>query len=105
MAKLLIIVMLCCTTSAIADPLSVLGKPVAGMQTLSPCWPTTTLHKLINSAGFALQSQGILTASIDPARPAFLMFTKNDGRFIAIVRQQEKSISCVIAAGDSLGTL
>jgi hypothetical protein len=55
--------------------------------------------------GFALTSQGILTASIDPSRPAFVMYEHRDGRFIAIVRQHKQGVSCVIAAGNDYGSL
>tara|TARA_R100000005_G_scaffold89411_1_gene59933 strand:+ start:180 stop:407 length:228 start_codon:yes stop_codon:yes gene_type:complete len=75
------------------------------MQTLSPCWLSEAFGQLIKQSGFSVTVQGLLTESIDPARPAFVMYTHSDGRFIAVVRQQRRGITCVMAAGDGADSL
>tara|TARA_Y100001938_G_scaffold35611_1_gene48983 strand:- start:226 stop:543 length:318 start_codon:yes stop_codon:yes gene_type:complete len=90
---------------ATASPLGELGRPAAGMQTLSPCWLSEAFGQLIKRSGFTVTVQGLLTESIDPARPAFVMYTHRDGRFIAVVRQQRRKITCVMAAGDEANSI
>lgn len=90
---------------ASASPLGELGRPTAGMQTLSPCWVSAAFSELIKRSGFVVSVQGLLTESIDPARPAFVIYTHSDGRFIAVVRQHRRGITCVMAAGDEANSL
>ena len=101
----LLIAMVLLLSPAAASPLRELGRPTAGMQTLSPCWLSEAFGRLIKQSGFSVTVQGLLTESIDPARPAFVMYTHSDGRFIAVVRQQRRKITCVMAAGDGADSL
>ena len=101
----LLIAMVLLIAPAAANPLGELGRPSAGMQTLSPCWGSSVFGELIRQSGFVVSVQGLLTESIDPARPAFVMYTHSDGRFIAVVRQHRRGITCVMAAGDGANSL
>ena len=101
----LLIAMVLLIAPAAANPLGELGSPAAGLQTLSPCYMSEAFGQLIKRSGFAVTVQGLLTESIDPARPAFVIYTHNDGRFIAVVRQQRRKIICVMAAGDEANSL
>jgi hypothetical protein len=101
----LLIAMVLLIAPATANPLGELGRPAAGMQTLSPCWLSEAFGRVIKRSGFVVSVQGLLTESIDPARPAFVMYTHRDGRFIAVVRQQRRKITCVMAAGDEANSL
>jgi len=105
MVTRLLIAMVLLIAPAAANPLGELGRPAAGMQTLSPCWLSEAFGRVIKRSGFAVSVQGLLTESIDPARPAFVMYTHRDGRFIAVVRQQRRKITCVMAAGDEANSL
>ena len=101
----LLIAMVLLIAPATANPLGELGRPAAGMQTLSPCWLSEAFGQVIKRSGFAVSVQGLLTESIDPARPSFVMYTHTDGRFIAVVRQQRRKITCVMAAGDGASSI
>ena len=101
----LLIAMVLLIAPATANPLGELGRPAAGMQTLSPCWLSEAFGQVIRRSGFEVTVQGLLTESIHPSRPAFVMYTHNDGRFIAVVRQQHKKLTCVMAAGDEANSL
>tara|TARA_R100000655_G_scaffold61098_1_gene99463 strand:- start:1201 stop:1518 length:318 start_codon:yes stop_codon:yes gene_type:complete len=90
---------------ATASPLGELGRPAAGMQTLSPCWLSEAFGQVIKRSGFSATVQGLLTQAIHPARPAFVMYTHNDGRFIAVVRRQHQKLTCVMAAGDGASSI
>ena len=105
MVTRLLIAMVLLIAPATANPLGELGRPAAGMQTLSPCWLSEAFGQVIKRSGFVVSVQGLLTESIDPARPAFVMYTHRDGRFIAVVRQQRRKITCVMAAGDEANSL
>ena len=105
MLNRLLIAMALLIAPATANPLGELGRPSAGMQTLSPCWVSAAFSELIKRSGFVVSVQGLLTESIDPARPAFVIYTHSDGRFIAVVRQQRRKITCVMAAGDGADSL
>ena len=101
----LLIAMVLLIAPATANPLGELGRPAAGMQTLSPCWGSSVFGELIRQSGFKVSAQGLLTKSIDPARPAFVMYIHSDGRFIAVVKQQRRGITCVMAAGNEAHSL
>ena len=105
MVTRLLIAMVLLIAPAAANPLGELGRPAAGMQTLSPCWLSEAFGQVIKRSGFAVSVQGLLTQTIHPARPAFVMYTHNDGRFIAVVRRQHQKLTCVMAAGDGASSL
>ena len=103
-ALLLLIAIATLISPASASALRELGVPVAGMQTMAPCWPTSAFKHLVEKSGFSVRTQGILTESIDTDRPVFLLYTHEDGRFIAVIRQHKKKLICVSSAGDGVNS-